>query len=62
VRIRLFGAFPDGNFDLSMFSFHVPTKAVLCPSIVPARTKHTTATAKIEELRFINVLLVEISW
>jgi hypothetical protein len=61
VRVRLFGACPSANFDLSRFNFHVPTKAVLSASIEPARAKHTTATAKIEELRFMNLLLVETS-
>jgi hypothetical protein len=61
VRVRLFGACPAGYFDLSRFNFHVPTKAVPSASIEPARAKHTTATAKIEELRFMNLLLVETS-
>jgi hypothetical protein len=61
VRVKLFGAFPAGNFDFSAFSFHVPTKAVLCASIELARARHTRASAKIEELRFMNFLLVEIS-
>jgi hypothetical protein len=34
---------------------------VLSANIEPARAKHTTATAKIEDLRFMDLLLVEMS-
>src|SRR5580692_6730302 len=54
TRVRLCGAGPGSNFDLAVFSFHVPTSGLLCANNGEDTTATNRAIATTFKTRFMG--------
>src|ERR1700693_1183197 len=54
TRVRLCGAGPGSNFDLAVFSFHVPTSGLLCANNGEDTTAANRAIATNFKTRFMG--------